>query len=225
MKSTGVKTVNGVECGVVTFSGNQSALSNYANGKTIYYNLNNGEILNYGDDYSATGWYLLDQRTSVADPSGSTIVGAYTYCDSYYATDYSDGYGILYSVSGIDTWTYWHYYSRNLSSGADLMNTFQSVVTPQDFAVKWYIENAGNFNSVEAEEFRNAIMSYDAAGNVCAVNWLDNILTTQRWSGTSYNSWYDHMVSFEENETDFGFINDDGECQPYAYAQYYQMYE
>lgn len=41
VKSTGVKTVNGVECGVVTFSGNQSALSNYANGKTIYYNLSN----------------------------------------------------------------------------------------------------------------------------------------------------------------------------------------
>lgn len=218
--------VNGTVYDMVTFSGTQSAISKYMNGKTLYYNLNNGEIVNYKDDCSATGWYLVDQHYDVTDPNGNTIAASYTRNTSYYSTTYSDGYGISYSVGGTELWVYQHYHSTDLPNGTDLMDTFQSVVTPQDFAVKWYIENAGNFSSDERSEFVNMIINYGHAGggSITHTDWL-NFSITQNWSNTSYSSWYDRILAFEETSTNFGYTDGNGDWQPYGYAQYYQQYE
>ncbi|MCM1530475.1 MAG: hypothetical protein NC093_10840 [Alistipes sp.] len=43
----------------------------YNNGKTIYFDLSNGEVLNYSDNYSATGWYLKNQYADDHDNSGT----------------------------------------------------------------------------------------------------------------------------------------------------------
>ena len=50
---------------------------NVTNGNTLYYDLNNGEILNYNDDYSATGWYLKNQYVDNYDSSGAKYKGWY----------------------------------------------------------------------------------------------------------------------------------------------------
>lgn len=43
----------------------------FNNGNTIYFNLSDGEVLNYNDNYSATGWYLKNQFVDDYDNSGT----------------------------------------------------------------------------------------------------------------------------------------------------------
>lgn len=43
----------------------------YNNGNTIYFDLSNGEVLNFNDNYSATGWYLKNQFVDDYDNSGA----------------------------------------------------------------------------------------------------------------------------------------------------------
>lgn len=45
--------------------------ADYNNGNTIYFSLGNGEVLNYSDNYSATGWYLKNQYVDDYDPNGN----------------------------------------------------------------------------------------------------------------------------------------------------------
>ena len=45
--------------------------SDFTNDKTLYFNKSNGEVLNYNDDYSATGWYLKNQYSDEYDPNGT----------------------------------------------------------------------------------------------------------------------------------------------------------
>ena len=52
-------------------------VGNVTDGNTLYYDLNNGEILNYNDDYSATGWYLKNQYVDDYDSSGAKYEGWY----------------------------------------------------------------------------------------------------------------------------------------------------
>ncbi len=49
----------------------------FNDGNTIYFDLSNGEILNYNDDYSATGWYLKNQYYDDYDPNGNCYEGWY----------------------------------------------------------------------------------------------------------------------------------------------------
>ena len=46
-------------------------IAGVTNGKTLYFDLSNGEVLNYNDDYSATGWYLKNQFIDDYDNSGT----------------------------------------------------------------------------------------------------------------------------------------------------------
>ena len=52
-------------------------VGNVTDGNTLYYDLNNSEILNYNDDYSATGWYLKNQYVDDYDSSGAKYEGWY----------------------------------------------------------------------------------------------------------------------------------------------------
>ncbi|MCQ2470034.1 MAG: hypothetical protein MJ100_09510 [Ruminococcus sp.] len=52
--------------------------SGYNNGNTIYFSLDNGEVLNYSDDFSATGWYLKHQFVDEYDPNGNKYEAWYT---------------------------------------------------------------------------------------------------------------------------------------------------
>ncbi len=62
-------------------------ISGVTNGKTLYYDLSNGEVLNYNDDYSATGWYLKNQYVDDYDNSGTKFSAWYTHGETC-------GYGI-----------------------------------------------------------------------------------------------------------------------------------
>lgn len=57
------------------------------NGNTIYFDLSNGEVLNYNDNYAATGWYLKDQYCNDTDPNGNTYNG-------WFQNGETCGYGI-----------------------------------------------------------------------------------------------------------------------------------
>lgn len=46
-------------------------------GNTLYFNVSNGEILDYNNDYAATGWYLQNQYYNTTDNSGKTYSGWY----------------------------------------------------------------------------------------------------------------------------------------------------
>ena len=61
--------------------------SGYNNGKTIYFSLGNGEVLNYSDNYSATGWYLKNQFVDDYDPNGNKY-------GAWYTNGETCGYGI-----------------------------------------------------------------------------------------------------------------------------------
>ena len=49
----------------------------FFNGNVLYYNYENGEILNYNDNYSATGWYFQNQFVNTRDPAGNVYNGYY----------------------------------------------------------------------------------------------------------------------------------------------------
>ena len=66
---------------------NALPFSGFNNGNTIYFNLSNGEVLNYSDDYSATGWYLKNQFVNNTDPDGNV-------CKGWYQNGETCGYGI-----------------------------------------------------------------------------------------------------------------------------------
>ena len=53
-------------------------MSGVTNGKTLYFDLSNGEVLNYNDEYSATGWYLKNQFADDYDNSGTKFGAWYT---------------------------------------------------------------------------------------------------------------------------------------------------
>ena len=53
-------------------------MSGVTNDKTLYFDLSNGEVLNYNDEYSATGWYLKNQFVDDYDNSGTKFGAWYT---------------------------------------------------------------------------------------------------------------------------------------------------
>ena len=53
-------------------------MSGVTDDKTLYYDLSNGEVLNYNDEFSATGWYLKDQFVDDYDNSGTKFGAWYT---------------------------------------------------------------------------------------------------------------------------------------------------
>jgi len=53
-------------------------MSGVTDDKTLYYDLSNGEVLNYNDEFSATGWYLKDQFADDYDNSGTKFGAWYT---------------------------------------------------------------------------------------------------------------------------------------------------
>ena len=57
---------------------NALPMSGVTNGKTLYFDLSNGEVLNYNDEYSATGWYLKNQFADDYDNSGTKFGAWYT---------------------------------------------------------------------------------------------------------------------------------------------------
>ena len=62
-------------------------MSGVTNDKTLYYDLSNGEVLNYNDEFSATGWYLKDQFVDDYDNSGTKF-------DAWYTNGETCSYGI-----------------------------------------------------------------------------------------------------------------------------------
>ena len=52
--------------------------SGYTNGNILYFDKSNGEVLNYSDNYSATGWYLKNQFVNDTDPNGTVYEAWYT---------------------------------------------------------------------------------------------------------------------------------------------------
>lgn len=50
---------------------------NVTNGNTLFFNVENGEILDYNNNYAATGWYLQHQYYNTVDSAGNTYDGWY----------------------------------------------------------------------------------------------------------------------------------------------------
>lgn len=50
-------------------------VQNFASENRLYYNYNNGEILNFNDNFSATGWYFQNQYHDISDPAGNVYGG------------------------------------------------------------------------------------------------------------------------------------------------------
>lgn len=52
-------------------------VQNVTNGNTLFFNVENGEILDYNNNYAATGWYLQNQYYNTSDSAGNTYDGWY----------------------------------------------------------------------------------------------------------------------------------------------------
>jgi len=50
---------------------------NVTNENTLFFNVENGEILDYNNNYAATGWYLQNQYYNTVDSAGNTYDGWY----------------------------------------------------------------------------------------------------------------------------------------------------
>lgn len=83
-------------------------------GDTLYFNVSNGEILNYNNEYAATGWYLQDQYYDTTDKSGQKYEGWYTGKECTYGIHRDDGSFIpfRYVIYDEDWITLMHKYDR-----------------------------------------------------------------------------------------------------------------
>lgn len=50
-------------------------IQNVTKDNTLYFNVSNGEILDYNNNYAATGWYLQNQYYNTVDSAGNTYSG------------------------------------------------------------------------------------------------------------------------------------------------------
>lgn len=64
---------------------------------TLYFNVTNGEILDYNNEYAATGWYLQNHYYNTIDNSGHTYNGWYDGEECHYGIHRDDGSFIPFS--------------------------------------------------------------------------------------------------------------------------------
>lgn len=117
------------EWGVFEFDFKPSGLEEYAveaDGRyRVYYDLESLEILNANDDKSKTGWYFLNQCSTIEDPSGEKRVGFYYKNRS---GNYGGDYGIYVDCGDDQFW----FPRTGIYSDTDM----PAVVSPRD-AVLW----------------------------------------------------------------------------------------
>lgn len=181
--------------GYVTFNVIPNELSKFSNGNTVYFNIDNGEILNFQNNYSATGWYFQDMRKSVTDSAGSVINSFYTYDPYMYQTSNSKGYGSFYNIDGIDIWFPKSYWSLKLPDGRDFQEVFCVEASPIDVAVWKYKDNPTG-------------KAY--------INYLYNSGVDLYYDGWDYNLYADYCKNYGEQNDGYN---------GYGFSSFYQMYE
>lgn len=66
-------------------------LKNTLNENTLYFNVTNGEVLDYNNNYAATGWYFQNHYYNTVDNSGHTYEGWYNGEECHFGVYRDDG--------------------------------------------------------------------------------------------------------------------------------------
>lgn len=171
-------------------------LNQFSDENRVYFNYNNGEILDFNDNYAATGFYFQDQRSEVTDPSGMTISSFYQYDPSAYQSSSSNGYGKNYVINGEDVWMPKSYWSFTMEDGRSFQDVFCVEVAPNDVAV-WKYRNEPTVNGY--------------------IGYLQNLTSTNLYyDAWDRDLWIDICVAYgEEFDGYYG----------YGFSSYYQKYE
>ena len=180
--------------GVFDFKGGApSELADFAekidnNMYRIYYSLDNLEVLNANDDKSATGWYFLNQCSTITDPNGNYRNGLYTYNTTNYSY-FNDGFGI------VGAWQWWFPRTR-VFANYDL----PAYISPTDTVLWLYSFNDRDIGGITiAQRYDELIHEYTDS-----IREDPNIAIWDRVG--FYNQIYE-MASYYDSYTDFGLCS------------------
>lgn len=196
--------------GYIDFNSVPSSLQSYASGNRVYYSFENGEIKNANDEYSATGWYFQDMRSTVTDPSGTVSKGLYQQNYGLYSTTYSDGYGFF--ANGV--WFPMSRWSVTLSDGTESQKKYCAEAAPRDVVIYKY-----SYSDVPINDF----------GTTMETEWINTLKYGYGISTLETETVAEKNTEYWDRDGFYEQILDDAQeydtYNNYGWCKYYHMYD